>query len=196
MPAKDRPAAPGLAGNAGVHLPHGLSYPACGAIKDGFRPDGGYPSDHGHGHGFLPHGMGVILCAPSAVRHSAHACPERHLACARVLRSGDYPPPERASPTSQAACAPARHSRVTRHATDTLKRDGDRAAEELSAELIRLMRLARFPLGLAHVGFSVADIAGLTKACIEQKRVVDNAPMAVDEGAIASMYRGALRYDA
>ena len=66
-------------GNAGVHLPHGMSYPVAGLIRDWRAP--GYNSDHA----IVPHGISVILNAPAAFRFTACANPERHLRAAQVL---------------------------------------------------------------------------------------------------------------
>src|SRR5579872_3355437 len=66
-------------GNAGVHLPHGMSYPVAGLVRD-FQPPG-YRVDHP----MVPHGISVILNTPAVVRFTATSCAERHLRAARAL---------------------------------------------------------------------------------------------------------------
>lgn len=66
-------------GNAGLHLPHGMSYPVSGMVRD-YIPEG-YPS----GKPIVPHGMAVVLNAPAALRFTGPARPDRHLEAAQLM---------------------------------------------------------------------------------------------------------------
>ena len=66
-------------GNAGVHLPHGMSYPVAGMVRDYLPP--GYAT----GHPLVPHGVAVIVNAPAVFRFTAGSSPQRHLEAAAVL---------------------------------------------------------------------------------------------------------------
>ncbi len=58
-------------GNAGVHVPHAMSYAVAGLAKSF--------------HAMVPHGISVVVNAPAVFRLTAAACPERHLAAAAAL---------------------------------------------------------------------------------------------------------------
>jgi hydroxyacid-oxoacid transhydrogenase len=66
-------------GNAGVHLPHGMSYAVSGLVHEYVAP--GYPA----ARPFVPHGFSVVLNAPAVFRWTASASPERHLRAAALL---------------------------------------------------------------------------------------------------------------
>jgi hydroxyacid-oxoacid transhydrogenase len=66
-------------GNAGVHLPHGMSYPVSGMIR-AYQPEG-----YAVQHPMVPHGISVILNAPAVFRFTARECPERHMVAAGIL---------------------------------------------------------------------------------------------------------------
>lgn len=66
-------------GNAGCHVPHGMSYPVAGMVRD-FQP-AGWPKEIP----IIPHGIAVIVNSPAVFRFLAPACPERHLAAAEAM---------------------------------------------------------------------------------------------------------------
>lgn len=147
-------------GNAGVHLPHGMAYAVAGLVKDFRMP--GYPG----AAPMVPHGVSVVLNAPSVFRFTASACPERHLHGAALLG---------ADVRGAAAADPAE------------------AGEVLAAALERLMRATGIPRGLEGVGYGEADVDALVRGTIVQRRLLDNAPMPVGEPELAALFRGAMR---
>ena len=72
-------------GAAGVHIPHACAYPIAGRGHE-YRP-AGYPDDHG----FVPHGVSVIVTAPAAFRFTYQAAPERHRRAAELLAGESLP---------------------------------------------------------------------------------------------------------
>jgi len=66
-------------GNAGLHLPHGMSYPVSGMVRNYHPP--GYPVKEP----LVPHGIAVVLNGPAAFRFTGPGCPERHLQAAEFM---------------------------------------------------------------------------------------------------------------
>jgi hydroxyacid-oxoacid transhydrogenase len=145
-------------GNAGVHLPHAMSYSVAGLVHDWRCP--GYPQ----GEPLVPHGISVVVGAPSVFRATAATSPERHLEAARAL-DGDV----------QGAGL-------------------DDAGEVVAQALVDRMRAAGVPNGLAGVGYAENDVDALARGATLQRRLVDNAPMPVDDDAMRSLFRRALSY--
>jgi hydroxyacid-oxoacid transhydrogenase len=146
-------------GNAGVHAPHGMAYAVAGLVRD-FRPSGGYPADEP----LVPHGMAVILNAPSSFRFTAEASPERHLQGARLLGA------------------------------DTRGAGAMDAGEVLADELISIMRAVGMPNGLSGVGYSEDDVPALTEGAHPQQRLLQNAPREMSKPVLADLFRQAMRY--
>ncbi|MBL6932427.1 MAG: iron-containing alcohol dehydrogenase [Rhodospirillales bacterium] len=66
-------------GNAGVHIPHAMSYSVAGLNHEFVAR--GYESDNP----MVPHGLSVVINAPAAFRFTGPANPERHLRAADAL---------------------------------------------------------------------------------------------------------------
>ncbi|HRI66955.1 MAG TPA: hydroxyacid-oxoacid transhydrogenase [Polyangium sp.] len=66
-------------GNAGVHMPHAMSYAVAG-LHHAFQMPG-YPEDKP----LVPHGVAVIVNAPAVFRAFGGTNPDRHLECAKLL---------------------------------------------------------------------------------------------------------------
>jgi len=145
-------------GNAGVHAPHGMAYAVAGQVRD-FRPSG-YPDEEP----IVPHGMSVVLNAPSVFRFTAEASPQRHLEGAGLLGA------------------------------DTRDAGPTDAGEVLANELIRIMRAVHIPNGLSGVGYTDDDAAALTEGAFPQQRLLQNAPREMTKPVLTELFRHAMRY--
>jgi hydroxyacid-oxoacid transhydrogenase len=145
-------------GNAGCHLPHGMSYAVSGLVKDFRAP--GYPQDVA----MIPHGMSVVLNAPSVYRYTACACPDRHLHGAQCLGAD------------------------VRDARD------EDAGEILASRIIAMMQATQFPNGLNAVGYGMDDVTALADGAFPQRRVLSNSPREVDIDGLRALFAGAMSY--
>lgn len=145
-------------GNAGVHAPHGMAYSVAGLVRD-FQPEG-YPD----AEPLIPHGMSVIVNAPSVFRFTADACPDRHLAASGWLGA------------------------------DLRGAGEADAGEVLSGQIVALMRQTGMPNGLSGVGYGEADLQSLTEGAYPQRRLLENAPRPISREALTDLYDGALAY--
>jgi alcohol dehydrogenase class IV len=145
-------------GNSGVHVPHGMSYAVAGLVRD-FRSEG-YPGEEP----MVPHGMSVIVNAPSVFRFTAEACPGRHLQGAEWLGA------------------------------DVRGASTQDAGEVLAKRLIELMRATGIPNGVAGVGYGERDVEALSEGAFAQQRLLTNAPREVGRDDLGRLFRGAMRY--
>jgi hydroxyacid-oxoacid transhydrogenase len=145
-------------GNAGVHLPHGMSYSVAGLVRDYRMP--GYPPEQP----MVPHGVSVVVNAPSVFRFTASACPERHLEAAESLGA------------------------ETRGAAP------EDAGEIVAKALEQAMQQTGIPNGLKGVGYAESDIPALVAGAIVQQRLLANSPRATGEAELSSLFRAALHY--
>ncbi|WP_420348253.1 hydroxyacid-oxoacid transhydrogenase [Pelagibius sp.] len=145
-------------GNAGCHAPHGMAYSVAGLVRD-FQPEG-YPDDAP----LIPHGMSVIVNAPSVFRFTAPACPDRHLDASGWLGA------------------------------DKRGAGEDDAGEVLAGQIVALMKQTGMPNGLSGVGYGEDDLGALTEGAFPQRRLLQNAPLEISRDRLTGLYRDALAY--
>ncbi len=122
------------------------------------------PAGYPLGEPIVPHGMSVIVNSPSVFRMTAADQPDRHLDGARFLGA------------DVADAAPSE------------------AGDALSERIIELMKATGMPNGLSGVGYGPDDVTSLVAGSINQRRLLDNAPMEIDEQILTTMYEGAISY--
>ena len=145
-------------GNAGVHLPHAMAYAVAGQVRE-FHPDG-YPGSEP----LVPHGMAVILNAPSVFRATAATDPARHVEAAGQLGA------------------------------DVADADPRDAGTVLAETLVGIMRAVDMPNGLSAVGYVDTDCANLAEGAWPQQRLLQNAPIESGKEVLADLFEGAIRY--
>ena len=127
-------------GNAGVHVPHAIAYPVAGMVKNFSPPD--YPKEEP----MIPHGLSVIITAPSTFRWTYSVDPERHLRAARLLGANVNGLTSAEMP------------------------------EVLPRTLLSLMSDTGIPNGLAALGYGESDVSTLIDGTLKQQRLLVNSP--------------------
>src|SRR5258708_21976049 len=112
-------------GTPGVHVPHSIAYPIAGRVKNFSPPDS--PQDEP----MIPHGLSVVITAPSTFRWTYPVSPERHLRAAQLLGAN-----------------------VNGLTTTEMP-------EVLPRTLLSLMRDTGIPNGLDALGYGEADVSAL-----------------------------------
>jgi alcohol dehydrogenase class IV len=115
-------------------------------------------------HPMVPHGISVIVNAPAVFRVTGPACPERHLKAAKAMGA------------------------------DVDGAGPDDAGRLLADRVIAMMRETGIPNGVGGVGYSKDDLDALTDRALPQKRLLDNAPLAIDRATLKGLFRDALSY--
>jgi hydroxyacid-oxoacid transhydrogenase len=145
-------------GNAGVHVPHAIAYPIAGGVKNFTPPD--YPGDEP----IIPHGLSVVITAPSTFRWTYPVNPERHLRAAQLLGAN-------VSGLSSAEMA-----------------------EALPNALLSLMRDTGIPNGLSDLGYGGDDIPTLVEGTLKQSRLLVNCPRRAEGDDLRSVIEQSFEY--
>src|SRR2546427_7905344 len=130
-------------GNAGVHVPHAIAYPIAGMVKNFSPPD--YPNEEP----MIPHGLSVVITAPSTFRWTYTTNPERHVHAAELLG--------------------ANVSGLT----------SAEMAEILPLTLMSLMRDTGVVNGVSALGYNESDVSTLIDGTLKQQRLLVNSPRTV-----------------
>jgi len=145
-------------GNTGTHMPHALSYGITHLMENITTPDYNLPSP------FIPHGISVMLMAPSVFRYTAAGAPERHMEAASALGA------------------------------DAKGATPDDAGEVIAKRLIELMKATDAPNGLRAAGFADAQYTELAASAFRQSRAIANAPRESNLVDVENIFTGAQSY--
>jgi hydroxyacid-oxoacid transhydrogenase len=143
-------------GNAGVHLPHGMSYPVSGNVKSYRAP--GYVTDHA----IVPHGMSVILNAPSVFRFTGSSNPARHLQAAEALGA------------------------------NVSGAKAEDAGKILADRITWFMQRLQMPNGLKAIGYSSSDIPALVEGTLPQHRVTKLSPRPAGRDELSALFEDSM----
>ena len=139
-------------------MPHAIAYPIAGLVKNFSPPD--YPKDEP----MIPHGLSVIITAPSTFRWTYPVSSERHLRAAQLLGANVN--------GLTAAEMP----------------------EVLPRTLLSLMRDTGIPNGLAALGYGDGDAGALIEGTLKQQRLLVNCPRDVGAEELRQIIHNSFEY--
>lgn len=145
-------------GTAGVHIPHAAGYPLAGRVRD-FVP-AGYQTQHA----MVPHGISVVMTAPSAFRFTYITNPERHLHAAEML------------------------------GISTKGMSQEEGREALPRAIIQLMRDCNIPNGVSGLGYRKSDINDLVEGTMKQQRLLAVCPRDVTADIVEDIFHASMNY--
>ncbi|MGZ3618320.1 MAG: hydroxyacid-oxoacid transhydrogenase [Ktedonobacteraceae bacterium] len=145
-------------GNAGVHVPHAIAYPVAGMVKNFSPPD--YPKEEP----MIPHGLSVVITAPSTFRWTYPVNPERHVRAAQLLGA------------------------------DVNGLTATEIPEILPRTLLSLMSDTGIPNGLAALGYGESDVSTLIEGTLKQQRLLVNSPRAVGAEELQHVIQHSFEY--
>jgi len=172
-------------GNGGVHLCHGMSYAVASQVKKYWV--NGYPKLNfdANGHGLVPHGLSVVINAPSVFRITGNLdkndplqkySADRHVECAMILSN---------------ARLQRRENTVQDSPSERAMKD--QPGDALANEILELMHDLDIPIGIRSLGYSEIDVEELAKGTLPQHRVTKLSPrQPVELDELANLFKDAL----
>ncbi|MEZ5535093.1 MAG: hydroxyacid-oxoacid transhydrogenase [Thiolinea sp.] len=145
-------------GNSGTHLAHAMSYGVTHLMHDITTRDYAIASP------FIPHGISVVVNAPSIFRYLSEGAPERHLEAAGFM------------------------------GMNTSGASAEDSGELVAGKLVQLMRATGMPNGLRDLEFTEADAQALAESSIRQTRAINNAPRVADLADMKQIYTESMQY--
>ena len=125
-----------------------------------------YDSQPTPGGVLVPHGISVVISAPSIFRFTASINPERHLRCAEILGAD----------------------------VSNAKSTGDYAGNLLADEILKLMDATGVPMGISKLGFTNDDIPDMVAGTLPQERVTKLSPNPVGAEELSHIFEAAMEY--
>ena len=183
-------------GNAGVHLPHGMSYPVSSLVASGAASGSGDADRTTGGAGSGSGGGDRSPDSPAPMKGTGYhpaGYPDDHplvphgmsviLNAPAVFRFTGTADPERHLEAARLMGADVRG-----------RSGGDQAGAALADAIVDLMRAVDMPSGLAAVGLTRAHIPALVAGTLPQHRVTKLSPRPAAEADLAALFADALRY--